>query len=156
MKTKTLMILSLMLLMPACGQALLISGNDNKITVSSEPSGASIYVMGERLAATPAVINLGTVYPVTYAPELQGDYGRITLKHEGCEDRIITVSSGMISNGLKAKLDCIAAEESQVTVPASMAKPVAQRLQELQALKDKGLLSDEEYQAIRNRILNSL
>lgn len=155
MKTKTPLILSLMLLLPACSQTPLISGNDSKITVSSEPSGASIYVMGKMIAETPAVIDLSAVYPVTYAPELQGVYGRIMLKHEGCEDRIITVSSGMISNGLKTA-DCVTAEEPQGVVPASMAKPVAQRLQELQALKDKGLLSDEEYQVIRNRILNSL
>lgn len=156
MKTKTPLILSLMLLLPACGQTALVHADADAITVSSEPSGASVYVMGKMIAETPAVVDLSAVYPVTYAPELQGDYGRITLKHEGCDNRIITVSSGMISNGLKAKLDCNAAEESQVTVPASIAKPVAQRLQELQALKDKGLLSDEEYQVIRNRILNSL
>lgn len=154
MKTKTPLILCLML--PACGQTPLIHADADAITVSSEPSGASIYVMGKMIAKTPAVIDLGTVYPITYAPELQGNYGRMTLKLEGCEDRIITVSSGVISNGLKAKLDCVATEELRVVVPAPTDKPVVQRLEELQALKDKGLLSDEEYQTIRSRILDSL
>ncbi len=156
MKIKTPLILSLMLLLPACGQTPLIHAGADEITVSSEPSGASIYVMGKKITETPAVIDLSAVYPVIYAQELQSDYGRITLKHEACEDRIITVSSGMMSNGLKAKLDCVTAKEPQVALPAPMAKPVAQRLQELQALKDKGLLSEEEYQTIRNRILDSL
>ena len=156
MKTKTPLILSMMLLLPACGQTPLVHADADAINVSSEPSGASIYVMGKMIAETPAVVDLSAVYPVTYAQELQGDYGRVTLKHEGCEDRIITLSSGMMSSGLKAKLDCVTAEESQVAVPASAAKPVAQRLQELQALKEKNLLSNEEYQTIRNRILDSL
>ncbi|MDA3869999.1 MAG: SHOCT domain-containing protein [Gammaproteobacteria bacterium] len=153
MKTKTPLILSLMLLLPACGQTPLIHAGADAITVSSEPSGASIYVMGKKITETPAVIDLSAVYPVTYAQELQSDYGRITLKHEGCEDRIITVSSGMMSNGLKVKLDCVTAKEPQVAAPASTA---AQRLEELQVLKAKGLLSEEEYQTIRNRILDSL
>lgn len=156
MKTKTPFLFSLMLSVSACSQTPLLSGGDNQITVDSEPSGAAIYVMGESVATTPAVIDLSTVYPVTYAPESQDDYGRITLKRAGCDDRVITVSPRMISSGLKTKLDCVAAEASPVTTPTLTGKPVAQRLQELQALKEKGLITEEEYQAIRQRILESL
>jgi len=156
MKTIKPLLLSLVLLMAACSQTPLLSGGDNQVTVSSEPSGALVYVMGEMVATTPAVIDLSVVYPVTYAQEHQGDYGRITLKHAGCEDRVITVSSSMLSSGLKTKLDCFAAEAAQITTPALADKPVAQRLEELQALRDRGMISEEEYLTIRRRILESL
>lgn len=142
--------------MSACSQTPSLVGGDNKITVSSEPAGASVYVMGEVVGTTPVVVDVGAVYPLTYAPELQGDYGRIMLKHAGCEDRIITVSSRMINSGLNTKLDCVAAEAPPVTKPVLVDKTVTQRLQELQLLKEQGLITDEEYQTIRQRILQSL
>jgi len=40
--------------------------------------------------------------------------------------------------------------------PAQASKTVEQRLQELKALKDKGLVTDEEYAAQRQKILGSI
>jgi hypothetical protein len=67
----------------------------------------------------------------------------------------------MISDGLKANLDCSVKEEPVVDVPPAVEqhaaeKSVNQRLKELQALKDEGLISEQEYQEIRSRILKSL
>ena len=113
-------------------------------------------MMGKLVGTTPTVVNVSTVYPVTYSQENEQYYGRITLMHESCSDRTITISSRMISNGLKEKLDCAEGKGRAVEVPPLVDKPVNQRLKQLQALKDDGLINEEEYREIRIRILESL
>ena len=77
--------------------------------------------------------------------------------HESCSDRTITISSRMLSNGLEEELDC-SVGNGQVVDEASplVDKSVVQRLKVLQALKDEGLITEEEYRKIRLRILGSL
>ncbi len=130
--------------------------NNNEVHVNSEPTGASVYVMGKLVGTTPTVVNVSTVYPVTYSQENEQYYGRITLMHESCSDRTITISSRMISNGLKEKLDCAEGKGQAVELRPTVDKSVNQRLKELQALKDDGLINEEEYREIRIRILESL
>ena len=130
--------------------------NNNEIYVNSEPSGASVYVMGKLVGTTPTVVNVNTVYPVTYSQENEQDYGRITLMRKSCSDRVITINSQMLSDGLMQKLDCAVGEGLAVEVPPLVEKSVIQRLKELQALKDDGLINEEEYRKIRIRILESL
>ena len=161
MKVKTLFTYPLALLLSACSGNSLAPKNSNEISVNSEPSGSSVYVMGKLAGATPVVIDSNSVFPAAYLPEDQQDYGHITLTHEGCSDKRIKISARMVSDGLNANLDCPAKEEPVVDVsPAveqhAVEKSVNQRLKELQALKEEGLISEQEYQEIRSRILNSL
>jgi len=151
MKGKTHLTCALILLMTACSGNSLAPKNNNEISVSSEPSGASVYVMGKLVGTTPTVVDVDTVYPVTYSQDNEQNYGRITMTHENCSDRTITISTRMISDGLKAKLDCPVSEEHAIE-----GKSVNKRLKELQALKDDGLINEEEYREIRTRILESL
>ena len=130
--------------------------HNDKISVSSEPSGASVYVMDKLVGLTPTMVDVATVYPVTYSQENETNYGRITLKHEGCSDQTIKVSIGMVSRGLKVSLDCQVTEGPGIEVPSPVTSSVKQRLQDLQSLKDEGLISEREFQDIRNRILESL
>jgi hypothetical protein len=147
---------AIVLLMFAYGGCSMAPSLHDEITVSSEPSGASVYVMDKLLGLTPIVVDVDTLYPVTYPQEKQADYGRLTLKHEGCSDQTIKVSIGMVSRGLKAELDCQVAEEPEVEDAPAVVLPVKQRLDELQLLKDDGLINEKEYQEIRSRILDSL
>ena len=140
----------------ACAGNSLAPKNNDQISVNSEPSGASVYVMGKRVGLTPAVVDVSAVYPVTYSQEEVQRYGHITLKHEGCSDQTIKVSTGMVSSGLKVDLDCQVKQKPGVELPPLADKSVRQRLQELQVLKDEGLVSEQEYQDIRIRILQSL
>jgi len=149
------------MLLSACSGNSLVPKNSNAISVNSEPSAASVYVMGELAGTTPIEIDSNSVFPAAYLPEDQQYYGYITLTHEGCSDKKIKISTRMISDGLKENLDCSVKEESVVDVlPAveqhTVEKSVNQRLKELQALKDEGLISEQEYQEIRSRILKSL
>lgn len=161
MKAKIFISYSLLLLISACSGNSLAPKSSNEISVNSEPSGASVYVMGKLAGTTPIVIDSNSVFPAAYLPEDEQDYGHITLTHEGCSDKRIKISTRMISDGLKASLDCSVKKEPVVDVPPVVEKHVEeksvnQRLKELQALKDEGLISEQEYQEIRSRILKSL
>ncbi len=156
MKGKTHLACTLILLMSACSGNSLAPKNSNEISVNSEPSGASVYVMGKLVGTTPTVINVNTVYPVTYSQENEQNYGRIKLTHENCSDRTITLNTRMISDGLKVKLDCTESEGQTAGEPSLADKSVNQRLKELQVLKDDGLINEKEYREIRTRILESL
>ena len=154
MKSIRFFICALILLLPACGGNSLAPRYDNEIPVNSEPSGVAVYVMGEMVGVTPVLIDSNNVFPAVYLPEDDG-YGHITLRHEGCLDKKIKISPRMISEGVKASLDCSVKESKNVDGQA-LEKPVKQRLKELQSLKDEGLISEQEYQKIRNTILKSL
>jgi hypothetical protein len=156
MKRKIYLTCVVILLMSACSGNSLSPKNNNEIYVNSEPSGASVYVMGKLVGTTPTVVNVNTVHPVTYSQENEQDYGRITLMRESCSDRVITINSQMLSDGLNEKLDCAVDEGMAVEVPSLVVKSVIQRLKELQMLKDDGLINEEEYRKIRIRILESL
>lgn len=156
MREKIFLSCLLIVSLSACAGNSLAPKNNDEISVSSEPSGASVYVMGKRVGLTPTVVDVNTIYPVTYLQEDAQRYGHITLKHEGCSDQTIKVSTGMVSNGLKADLDCQIKQEPGIELPPLADKSVKQRLEELQVLKDEGLISEQEYQDIRIRILQSL
>lgn len=155
MKTKIVVSLASILLLPACGGNGLMLKNNSEIPVISEPSAASVYVMGKLIGTTPMVVSIKSVYPVTYAQEDTKNYGRITLRHKSCADQVLTVSAQMISDGVKAKLDCPDYNEDVIKEKSLPDKSVKQRLQELQTLKNEGLINEDEYRVIRNRILKS-
>jgi len=158
-REKLLLSSTLIISLSACAGNSLAPKNNDKISVKSEPSGASVYVMGEKVGLTPLSVDVDNIYPVTYSQDEQEFYGKIILKHEGCSDKTVKVSTGMVSGGLKTNLDCVkdeAPEELlQVQPQVPTGKSVKQRLQELQVLKDEGLISEHEYQDIRSRILKS-
>ena len=162
MKTKIFISYPLLLLISACSGSTLAPKNSNEILVSSEPSAASVYVMGKLAGTTPVVIDSASVFPVVYQPADAQDYGYITLTHKDCSDKKIKISSRMLSDGLKARLDCSTKQQApsaDITPQAKnpvVVKTVNQRLKELQGLKDDGLISEQEYQEIRSRILEAL
>ena len=154
-KTKIILNGSLVFLLTACSGGL-ITDNHNLLPVRSEPSGASVYVMGEKQGVTPMTLNVTKLYPVAYSKENEQDYGRITLKHEGCSDRIVKVTNEMTGKGMKEKLACVGDDKNIAKETLSSDKSIRQRLQELKMLKDDGLIDDEEYQKVRQRVLQSL
>jgi hypothetical protein len=162
MKEKIFISYSLLLLISACSGNTLAPKNSDEILVNSEPSGASVYVMGKLAGTTPVAIDSANVFPVVYQPDDAQDFGYITLTHRDCSDKKIKISTRMISDGLKVSLDCLTKEEAPIADISLQAKKhvvertVNQRLKELQALKDEGLISELEYQQIRSRILKSL
>ncbi|MCK5002955.1 MAG: SHOCT domain-containing protein [Gammaproteobacteria bacterium] len=160
MKAKIIINAVLLVLLSACNDGL-INNNHNEISVRSEPSGASVYVMGKLQGTTPMKLNVTKLYPVSYSKKNKHQYGHITLKHESCSDKVVKVTRDIGGTGVKGELVCAPSEETMIEqvpakVPAVGGKTVKQRLQELHTLKDDGLISDEEYQKVRSKILESL
>ncbi|MGA8864633.1 MAG: PEGA domain-containing protein [Gallionella sp.] len=137
--------------------------------MESDPSGATVYVMGENIGVTPVEISQKDVFPTVYPGDKVSLYGKVTLRKAGCADLTKTINGNIIANGLRAKLDCAnpAAVAPAPALPASAApapsvvpppakETVEQRLDKIKELLDKGLISDDEAKKARARILNEL
>jgi len=125
-----------------------IKSDPDMITIESEPTGAAVYAMGEQVGVTPLVIRQEVVFPMNYDPAKRDLYGTVLLRKTGCQDYRQHVSVDAYRFGIKAKLACGQKQAEP--------KSIEQRLRELKELHDKGLITDEEEKATRQRILNGL
>jgi hypothetical protein len=154
----------------------------SSIRIASDPPGANLYIMGKHTGTTPMVINDRDIYPVTYGADTEKLYGMVFLRKDGCEEYSRRLTRSDISNGLTAVLVCGAdttaaslepvapqpteATDAPMSVPAHQPKThtkeegLAERrlkqLKSLQQLHDEGLISDEEENKLRRRILDAL
>lgn len=138
-------------LLSACAGGSMIPRDANQFTVSSTPSGATVHVMGKELGVTPLDVTKEQVFPLTYPKELENKFGRIQIRHPGCEPYETPVSGYILSTGLKAKLVCAHTESK----PTARENP-QERLRQLKAIFDEGLISEEEYQVKRQSILEDI
>jgi hypothetical protein len=143
----------------AGGNNLFPPAGNNTIKIESVPSGAEVYVMGERVGVTPTQINSQDVFPNTYPRSKESEYGRITLKKPGCSDFTRTVSGDISGGGLHAILDC--GNDNPASPGTTAEAPrgsdtVEQRLDKVKELLGKGLITEEEAKKARARILNEL
>jgi PEGA domain len=158
---KTLVLFNL-LLVASCSSTkpgdLFPAAGNNPIKVDSVPSGADVYVMGEKVGVTPLEISRKEVFPNTFPGNKESVYGRITVKKEGCSDYTRTVNAEISNNGLHAKLDCgdiYPASPGTSNIPRT-SETVEQRLEKIKDLQDKGLITEEEAKKARARVLNDL
>jgi PEGA domain len=135
------------------------SAGDNPIKIESDPSGAEVYVMGEKVGVTPLQISHKDVFPNTYPREKESVYGRVTLKKAGCSDFTRTVSAEISNVGLRAQLDCgdmnPASSRTSKDAPR-ISETVEQRLDKIKGLLNKGLITEEEAKKAREHVLNDL
>ena len=139
------------------------STSDNPIKIQSEPSGADVYVMGQKVGVTPLKLSQKDVFPNSYPKDQQDLYGKVTLKKAGCSDLTKTVNTKIINVGLKAKLDCgdltpSSAQSGGQPVRAlpRMTETVEQRLEKIKDLQSRGLITEDEAKQARERVLNDL
>jgi hypothetical protein len=159
---KTLALFSL-LLAAGCSSTggagnLFVAAGDKPIKIESIPPGADVYVMGESIGVTPLMLNRDKVFPNLYPKEKESLYGKVTLRKAGCLDFTRTISTAIGNNGLHAQLDC-GDTSSASTSPATASRTsetVEQRLDKVQDLLGKGLISEDEAKKARERILNGL
>lgn len=145
----------------------------NTIRIESTPAGAAVYASGAELGETPLSIVPGEVFPSRFVTSAQEGIvyrytGTLTLKKPGCETYSTQVNDAVLSKDIQVKLTCdpnyqppqpAAVEAAPVRSPAVQSPagdPLAARLQRLEALHQQGLITDEEYQTQRRRILNEL
>ena len=161
MNTKNILTGSLLLLLTACGNGGIVSSRHNEVSVTSNPSAASVYVMGELQGVTPMSINLTQLYPATYSKEFSHLYGYIVLKQDGCKNKTVKITPDIADSGLNEELNCTSIKKTDVNetdIEASSVKDksIKLRLKELLMLKEEGLINDGEYNKVRRRILESI
>lgn len=143
-------------LLSGCAGDSLMPQSIDHFAMTSEPSGATVYAMGNVAGTTPLELSTNQVFPVTYPYELQSKYGKVELTYPGCKPYSRTVSNSVLANGLKAKLDC-----PQAAAPAAIPTPAATmdietRLRKLKGFFDEGLINEDEYNSKRQAILQEL
>lgn len=135
------------------------AAGDNPIKIESDPSGAEVYVMGEKVGVTPLQISHKDVFPNIYPKEKESVYGRVILKKAGCSDFTRTISAEISNVGLRAQLDCgdmkPASPKTSGDVPR-ISETVEQRLDKIKDLLNKGLITEEEAKKARERVINDL
>jgi len=109
------------------------------IKIDSEPPGADVFAMGEKIGATPLVISFREIFPSTYPKEKESFYGKVTFRKAGCSDLTRTVSRKLIV--LRGELECggpkTTAQESSKSIPDADAT-ADQRLTKSKDLSGKG------------------
>jgi hypothetical protein len=158
--------------------ASLLPKTSDRLVVESTPPGAEIWIMGKHEGVTPMVLPIKKVFPEQFKSDEIGLYGRVRLVKPGCESVTLPVSNDALANGMKVKLKCAEVVPAVGVTPAASpygaapgssasalvpAAPtpalplsVKERLQQLQDLRRDGLITEDEYQSVRKRILDSL
>ncbi len=139
-------------------------------TIDSDPAGAIVLASGVEIGATPVTVRPDEVFPPRFVGFEYRASGTLTVKKPGCKTFSEQVNDAVLSRDIHVKLDCdpnyrpsptASAETRPATsAPASpAARPdasIAARLQRLDALRKRGLITADEYQQIRKKILNEL
>ena len=157
-------------LLPACSMNPFSSDQTGSgeqgriITVTSSPSGATVRANGDNLGETPLKVNIDKSFPHTWVPaENYGIVyrlsGTLTIEKSGCAEHTIPVSPTAPADDINVTLVCT--EETPAPSSAETAKPVIpetikQRLEKLDELYRDGVISTEEYNQHRTRILDEL
>ena len=135
------------------------------IKITSEPAGATAYADGAEIGTTPLEIVPGDHFRSGFAGFSYRYVGKLSLKKAGCETWSNEVNDNILSKDINTKLKCDpnfqpapAASAPAVGSPAiSPAKDQSiERLEQIEALHKKSLISDEEYKQLRARILEQL
>ena len=141
------------------------SGKQGRIiTVSSSPSGATVRANGSKLGETPLNVNIDKSFPREWVSA--EDYGivyrvsgKLIIEKSGCDDYTVPVSHTAPADDINVTLVCT--EEIPTPSSAETVKPVIpenmeQRLEKLEKLYRDGVISADEYNQHRNRILGEL
>ncbi len=173
----TMLAVSLPVLLSGCAGGDVIPGG--QVTIKSRPINAQIFVDGEMIGHTPKEINPNEVFPARWKNMTLQAEGKLTLKKQGCKTYTMKVNDSVLIQGIDVVLECsdaIAQEQVQQHVPERAPAPmmqtipaapapvpqkttesaIEQRLNKIKSLRDKGVISEQEYQKNRARILGEL
>ena len=168
--TRLLLMLPLTALLGACAtQGSFFQESSSRLSIQSTPPGAQIWIMGKQQGTTPAHLPVSQVFPQVYRPDDQALYGQVRLVKDGCDPLTVAVSTSAVAAGIDAKLVCAETaaampvtptasprtSSATVTAPRPSASARA-RLVELKELRQDNLISEQEYQRLRQRVLDTL
>lgn len=147
------------------------NGSDSsagRIKISSEPAGGIAYADGAELGATPLQIVPGDHFRSGFSGFSYRYVGKLSIKKAGCDTWATEVNDYILSKDVHAKLKCdpnyqppaasspTAGNTSGArAAPSALESPV-ERLERIETLHKKGLISEDEYKQLRARILDKL
>ena len=151
-------------------------GSKLTITVQSDPSGATVLADGTDIGTTPLTFKPADAFRAGVTTGGEGILayryvGKLTLKKPGCSDYVTEVDDNILSKDIDVKLECdpnyrppapqpaMTPQVQPSAVPATqpaMPASAAERLQRIESLHDKGLISDGDYRELRQRVLDTL
>ena len=141
------------------------------VLIESVPPGAQVRVSGRDIGVTPLTVELDKAFPRHWNTRIKSDeegfafYRRLEtldLTKDGCEPYTRQVVEADLARDIKILLTCDpnyqpAAVVAPAAVPAAGANgSMESRLRTLDELKSKGLVTEDEYRAQRQRLLNGL
>lgn len=156
----TVIIISILFVLQGCAD--LSTKQPKPPSVTSSPSGATVYADILELGKTPLQANLYDAFPAGWQNSIYQAQGVLIVKKEGCKDYTLKVSDLILSKPIHAELECSEtglSEKPTGVVTTQTQKPqnaTEKRLNELEALYKKEIISKEEYQKTRARILSEL
>ena len=139
-----------------------------RIKITSEPAGAIAYADGAELGATPLEIVPGNHFRSGFVGFAYRYTGKLSIKKAGCETWSTEVNDYILSKDVHTKLKCDPNyQPAAASLPAagsasgaSSSSPVqeqpVERLERIETLRKKGLISEDEYKQLRARILDKL
>jgi hypothetical protein len=140
------------------------------VNLRSEPAGATVLANGKAIGTTPMRIDPDRFFPQERKGLGWYRDGTLTLERPGCTPKSLAVDNDTLKRSLTVELECRpdapvlitpnAAPYQTSTATRSTEAPTgggtAERLKELDGLRRQGLITTEEYQSIRRRILDQL
>ena len=160
------MVISAIVLMQGCSVS---SVKQQKIpNVTSNPSGATVYANILELGKTPLRHNLYDAFPAGWKNSIYQAQGVLVVKKDGCKDFTLKVTDYILSKPVHAELECsdiaskpkisapVVAPGVETVAPVTESGETEKRLEKLEALYKKGVITKEEYKTTRERILNEI
>ena len=142
----------------------------SSITINSDPPGAQVFVSGKNIGTTPVLVELDKVFPRHWTERIKSDVGpgfafyrrlaTVTIKKTGCKPYTDQFTGKNLTKDITVNLSCgpqyLPPPQATPAATESRGTKIEQRLQELLELKNKGLITDQEYHTQQQRILNQL
>jgi hypothetical protein len=158
------------ILVMGCATTDSSGGSAGRIKIISEPAGATAYADGRELGVTPLEFSPGNAFRSGFVGFSYRYYGKLMLKKPGCETWSVEVNDYILSKDVHANLKCDPDYRAPVAAPSSPASPSSppaanpaknedpyvERLERIETLHRKGLITDEEYRQLRSRLLDKL
>jgi hypothetical protein len=130
------------------------------ITLKTRPPGATVVANGEILGTTPLEIDPDELFPARFKGYQWEREGTLRFERVGCQPQNLPINNDSVKRSVRIDLDCEPGAAAMVNRPPtaeSVPVPKAsalERLEELNLMKQRGLISEEEFQLLRQRVID--
>lgn len=141
------------------GSGSLTESQTGRITITSEPIGAAVYADGTEIGTTPLQIAPASHFRAGFVGFSYRYTGKLALKKTGCDVWSTEVNDFVLSKDVHAKLKCDPNHKAAPIQPMGntpTGDQPGERLERIESLRKKGLITEDEYRQLRLRVLEKL